>query len=116
MDIDDELVTLIRARKQVVLILNMLDRGVAADWRLKGSVGEAELAKIQAASTIGRRFRRRGPSRPGISKASDAGVTIAMGTDGNTACRTSRWPTWWPRHDPDAGHRGRHEMAPSSCG
>lgn len=86
-DADDEVVALVKARKNVVLIPNMPDRGVVADYSwLKGSVPDAELAKIQAGAT----------DRPqahaswliqarNLKKLSDAGMTITVGTDGNTA-------------------------------
>jgi imidazolonepropionase-like amidohydrolase len=85
-DVDDEVVAMIRARRSVVLIPNMPDRGVVADYSwLKGSIADAELAKIQAAAT----------DRPSVQatwaiqarnlkKLSDAGMTIVVGTDGNT--------------------------------
>jgi imidazolonepropionase-like amidohydrolase len=86
-DIDDELVVLIRARKQVVLIPNMPDRGVAADYSwLKGRVPDSELARIQAASTDRPQAQAAWSIQArNLKKLSDAGVTIALGTDGNTA-------------------------------
>ncbi|MGE5833873.1 MAG: amidohydrolase family protein [Acidobacteriota bacterium] len=86
-DVDDELVGLIRARKQVVLIPNMPDRGVAADYSwLKGAVPDAELSKIQAASTDRPQVQAVwGIQARNLKRLSDAGVTIALGTDGNTA-------------------------------
>ena len=86
-DVDDELVALIRARKQVVLIPNMPDRGVAADYSwLKGSVPDAELSKIQAASTDRPQTQAAwGIQARNLKRLSDAGVTVALGTDGNTA-------------------------------
>lgn len=86
-DADDEVIGLIKARRNVVLIPNMPDRGVVADYAwLKGSLADGEVAKIQAAAT----------DRPqahaawliqarNLKKMSDAGMTIAVGTDGNTA-------------------------------
>ena len=86
-DVDDELVALIRARKQVVLIPNMPDRGVAADYSwLKGSVPDAELSKIQAASTDRPQAQAAwGIQARNLKRLSDAGVTVALGTDGNIA-------------------------------
>lgn len=86
-DADDEVVALIRARKNVVLIPNMPDRGVVADYAwLKGSLADAEVAKIQAGAT------NRPPAQAvwgiqarNLKKLADAGMTIAVGTDGNTA-------------------------------
>ena len=85
-DMDDEAVALLKARPAFVLIPNMPDRGVAADYSwLKGHIPDGELQKIQAAAT----------DRPQVAatwaiqcrnlkKMSDAGVRITVGTDGNT--------------------------------
>ena len=86
-DADDEVVALVKARPNVVLIPNMPDRGVVADYSwLKGSLSDAEVAKIQAGAT------NRPPAQAAwgiqarnLKKLSDAGMTIAVGTDGNTA-------------------------------
>ena len=87
MDADDEVVSLVKARPNVVLIPNMPDRGVVADYSwLKGSLSDAEVAKIQAGAT------NRPPAQAAwgiqarnLKKLADAGMTIAVGTDGNTA-------------------------------
>ena len=51
-DVDDELLALVKARPNVVLIPNMPDRGVVADYSwLKGSLPDGEVAKLQAAAT-----------------------------------------------------------------
>ena len=51
-DMDDEAAALLKARPNFVLIPNMPDRGVAADYSwLKGSIPDGELQKIQAAAT-----------------------------------------------------------------
>jgi imidazolonepropionase-like amidohydrolase len=86
-DVDDELVALIKARRQVVLIPNMPDRGVAADYSwLKGSIPDADLAKIQALSTDRPQAQAAwGIQARNLKRLSDAGVTIALGTDGNIA-------------------------------
>ena len=85
-DMDDEAAALLKARPAFVLIPNMPDRGVAADYSwLKGQIPDGELQKIQAAAT----------DRPQVAAAwaiqarnlkrmSDAGVKITVGTDGNT--------------------------------
>jgi imidazolonepropionase-like amidohydrolase len=86
-DIDDEAVALFKARPNVVLIPNMPDRGVAVDYSwLRGQIPDGQLQKIQGASTD----RPQGQATFGIqarnlAKLSAAGVTIAVGTDGNTA-------------------------------
>ena len=86
-DADDEVVALVKARPNVVLIPNMPDRGVVADYSwLTGSLADAEVAKIQAGAT------NRPPAQAAwgiqarnLKKLADAGMTIAVGTDGNTA-------------------------------
>ena len=86
-DADDEVVALIKARPNVVLIPNMPDRGVVADYSwLKGSLPEGELAKIQAAATDRPPAQRAfGIQARNLKRLSDAGMTVAVGTDGNNA-------------------------------
>ncbi len=85
-DMDDEAVTLVKARPAFVLIPNMPDRGVAADYSwLKGQIPDGELQKIQAAATdrpqVAATWAIQGRN---LKKMSDAGVRITVGTDGNT--------------------------------
>jgi imidazolonepropionase-like amidohydrolase len=85
-DIDEEIVGLFKARPNVVLIPNMPDRGVAADYSwLRGQIPDGELQKIQAAATdrpaVAATWGIQGRN---LAKLSAAGVTIAIGTDGNT--------------------------------
>jgi imidazolonepropionase-like amidohydrolase len=85
-DIDDEIVALFKARPNVVLIPNMPDRGVAADYSwLRGSVPDGELQKIQAGATdrpqAAATWAIQGRN---LKRLSDAGVRITVGTDGNT--------------------------------
>ena len=85
-DIDDEFVALIKERPNVVLIPNLPNRGVAADlsW-LAASLSPEELAKLEesfkdnpkAQQTFGIQARN-------LSRLAGEGVTIALGTDGNT--------------------------------
>ena len=86
-DVDDELVALVKARPNVVLIPNMPDRGVVADYSwLKGSLSDAEGAKIQAGATDRPRAHEQWQIQArNLKRLSDAGMTIAVGTDGNTA-------------------------------
>jgi imidazolonepropionase-like amidohydrolase len=65
----------------------MPDRGVAADYSwLKGAVPDGELAKIQAAATDRPQVQATWSIQArNLKRLSDAGVTIALGTDGNTA-------------------------------
>ena len=63
-DADDEVMALIKARPNVVLIPNMPDRGVAADYSwLKGSLPDGEVAKLQAAATDWPQAKPPGASR-----------------------------------------------------
>ena len=85
-DMDDEAVALLKARPAFVLIPNMPDRGVVADYSwLKGHIPDGELQKIQAAATdrpqVAATWAIQGRN---LKKMSDAGVTITVGTDGNT--------------------------------
>lgn len=85
-DIDDEFVALVKERPGVVLIPNLPARGVVTDlsW-LAGSLPQEELAKLQAAAidqpqqqaTFGIQARN-------LARLAGEGMTIAMGTDGNT--------------------------------
>jgi imidazolonepropionase-like amidohydrolase len=85
-DIDDEAIALVKARPAFVLIPNMPDRGVVADYGwLKGQIPDGELEKIQAAATdrpqVAATWAIQGRN---LKKMSDAGVKITVGTDGNT--------------------------------
>ena len=85
-DADAEVMALFKARPNVVVVPNMPDRGVAADYSwLKGHIPDGELQKIQAAATdrpqVAATWAIQGRN---LKKLSDAGVTIALGTDGNT--------------------------------
>ena len=86
-DVDDELVALVKARPNVVLIPNMPDRGVAVDYAwLKGSLSDAEVAKIQAGATDRPQAHAQWQIQArNLKRLSDAGMTIAVGTDGNTS-------------------------------
>ncbi len=86
-DADDEVIAMIKARPQVVLIPNMPDRGVAVDYSwLKASLSDAEVAKIQAGATDRPQAHAAWSIQArNLKKLADAGMTIAVGTDGNTA-------------------------------
>ena len=86
-DVDAELLALVAARPNLVLIPNMPDRGVVADYSwLKGSLPDAEVAKLQAAATdrpqVNATWSIQGRN---LKKMADAGTTITVGTDGNNA-------------------------------
>lgn len=85
-DIDDEAITLFKARPSVVLIPNMPDRGVVADYSwLKGQIPDAELQKIQAGATDRPQAHATWQIQArNLKKLADAGTRITVGTDGNT--------------------------------
>jgi imidazolonepropionase-like amidohydrolase len=85
-DIDDEFVTLIKARPSVVLIPNLPNRGVAAElgW-LAASLPPAELAKLQENAKDDPKARATFDIQArNLARLAREGVTIAFGTDGNT--------------------------------
>ena len=85
-DIDDELLAMVRERPGVALVPNMPDRGVAVDlgW-LSGTVPPDELGGLQAASTDRPQLQETfGIQARNLDRLNDAGMTIAMGTDGAT--------------------------------
>lgn len=85
-DMDDEAIALLKARPAFVLIPNMPDRGVVADYSwLKGHIGDGDLQKIQAAATDRPAVAATwGIQARNLKRMSDAGVKITVGTDGNT--------------------------------
>jgi len=85
MDVDDELIALLKERPNFVIVPNLPDRGVAQDmsW-LNGHLPPEQVATLQAAAT----------DRPeaqaffaiqarNLARVSREGVKIALGTDGN---------------------------------
>jgi len=85
-DLDDEILAMFKERPNVVLIPNMPDRGVAADYSwLRGRIADGDLQKVQAAATDRPQAQQSfGIQARNLAKLSAAGVTIAIGTDGNT--------------------------------
>jgi len=84
-DIDDELVAMFKARPNLVLIPNLPERGVKTDlsW-IKPGLPAEEFEKLETANVD------KPPAQAfhaiqarNLKKLSDAGVRIAMGTDGN---------------------------------
>jgi imidazolonepropionase-like amidohydrolase len=86
MDIDAEGLALFKSHPNIVVVPNMPDRGVAADYSwLKGIVTDGELQKIQGGATNRPQVNATWQIQArNLKKLSDAGVKIAMGTDGNT--------------------------------
>jgi len=85
-DIDDEFLELIRARPNVIVVPNLPDRGVVADYSwLAGSIPAAELQALQASSTDRPEAQTAfGIQARNLARLSRAGVSIGFGTDGNT--------------------------------
>ncbi len=85
-DIDDEFVALIRQRPEVILVPNLPSRGVPTDlsW-LATSMSAEELMQLQAGNVERLEVQAaHGIQARNLARLSAAGMTIAMGTDGNT--------------------------------
>jgi imidazolonepropionase-like amidohydrolase len=85
-DVDDEFIALVKARPNFVLIPNMPDRGVVQDYGwLKGQIPDGELQKILGGNTDRPAAQKTwGIQGRNLAAMAKAGVTIAVGTDGNT--------------------------------
>jgi imidazolonepropionase-like amidohydrolase len=86
-DIDAEFVTLIHERPEIELVPNLADRGVATDlsW-LSGQLPAAQVEQLQAAATDRPEQQSVfGIQARNLARLNGAGVTIALGTDGNSA-------------------------------
>ena len=85
-DIDEEFIDMVRARPNVVLIPNMPYRGVPTDleW-LRDSMDAGAFEQLQA-SNIERPEVQNffGIQARNLARLSEAGMTITMGTDGNS--------------------------------
>ncbi len=87
LDVDDELMAMVKKRPDFVLVPNMPDRGVATDmsW-LKDSVSADQLKKLQAGATDRPEAQKTfGIQARNLAKFNAAGAKIALGTDGNVA-------------------------------
>jgi len=85
-DLDDEFVELVRERPDVVLVPNLPGRGVPTDlsW-LAGSMPAEELAEMQARATENPAAQERfAVQARNLARLNEAGMRIALGTDGNT--------------------------------
>jgi len=86
-DVDDEFMTVVRARPNLVVNPNLPPRGIKTDltW-LKSSLSPAEYAKAEAANKDDPKAREfYGIQSRNLAKLNAAGVKIVLGTDGNTA-------------------------------
>jgi imidazolonepropionase-like amidohydrolase len=85
-DVDDQLLSLVKERANLVLVPNMPDRGVPTDleW-LSGSVPAEELEELKAAAREKPEAQAVwGIQARNLARLNEAGVRIALGTDGNT--------------------------------
>jgi len=85
-NIDDEFVAMVQARPNVVLIPNLPYRGAPSDltW-LIDSMAANDLAQLQAANIDRPEAQEAfGIQARNLARLSEAGMTIAMGTDGNS--------------------------------
>jgi imidazolonepropionase-like amidohydrolase len=85
-DVDDEFMGLLKGKQGMVLVPNLPDRGVRADlsW-LQESLPAAELQKLEAGNTDRAPQQQAfGIQARNLKKMSDGGLTVALGTDGNT--------------------------------
>ena len=85
-DVDEEIIELFKERPDVVLVPNLPNRGVAADlsW-LGGTLPPDELEELQAGSVDDPDAQAVFAIQArNLARLSAEGVTIALGTDGNT--------------------------------
>ncbi len=84
-DIDDEFLELVRENPDVVLIPNLPERGVRNDpsW-LTGSIPSEELEALRSVEANLQTQAAFGIQGRNLARLAIAGMTIAMGTDGNT--------------------------------
>ena len=86
-DVDEEILQLLTERRDVVLVPNLPNRGVATDmsW-LSGSLPPEALEELQAAAVDDPEAQAAFEIQArNLARLSNEGVTIALGTDGNTA-------------------------------
>jgi len=87
-DVDDELMALVKPRRNFFLVPNLPDRGVATDvsW-LADHVSPGELKKLQAGAAKDRPAAQQsfGIQARSLARLNAAGVKIALGTDGGIA-------------------------------
>jgi imidazolonepropionase-like amidohydrolase len=86
-DIDDEFVEMVQARPNTVLIPNMPGRGIPTDLSfIAGGLPADQIAELEA-NNVERPEQQEafGIQARNLARLSAAGMTIAFGTDGNTA-------------------------------
>lgn len=86
MDVDAEIMTMLGERPDFVLVPNLPGRGVASDlsW-LRGSIPDEQLQQLQAAAGANPAAQAAFAIQArNLAQMHEAGVKIALGTDGNT--------------------------------
>ena len=85
MDIDDEFVAMVEARPEVVLVPNMPYRGIPTDYSwLAGFVSAEQLDNLQSQTANPLAQEGWGIQARNLDRLNQAGMRIALGTDGNT--------------------------------
>jgi imidazolonepropionase-like amidohydrolase len=85
-DIDDEFVELVRGQPDLIMVPNLPERGMPTDlgW-LEGVMPAADLAAARAENVMNPELQEfYGIQARNLARLDDAGLRIAMGTDGNT--------------------------------
>lgn len=84
-DIDAEMIRLFNANPDLVMIPNLPGRGVSTDYSwLEGAIPDADLQSLQSMGSDPRAQAAYGIQARNLARLDREGVTIAMGTDGNT--------------------------------
>ena len=85
MDIDDEFVAMVQARPDVVLVPNMPYRGIPTDYSWMGGFVSAEqFENLQSQRPSLQSQESWGIQARNLARLNEAGMRIAVGTDGNT--------------------------------
>ncbi len=84
-DVDQEFLDLVAGRPNVVLVPNLPARGVPTDlgW-LAGTMPDDQLQALQATEADPAAQEAHGIQARNLARLSEAGMTVAFGTDGNT--------------------------------
>jgi len=84
-DIDEETVSMLKARLYLTLTPNLPDRGVKKDWSwLRAGLPAAEFAKLEEANKDNPKAQAfYGIQARNLAKLNAAGVRVTLGTDGN---------------------------------
>ncbi len=84
-DVDDEFVDMVGEHPDVVLVPNLPGRGVATDlsW-LAGALPDDEIEAMQSGADNPEAQESFGIQARNLARLNEAGMTVAMGTDGNT--------------------------------